>query len=116
MAQLIGQLGDTLAARSTRRGFLATLGKVALAGAALAAGIAATSGSVLAACTQCSPYCLEPCYNSDCPCGDTEDNLDAFCCFSGSGEQECIPCLTNGQLHCYAIIQVSGGCPHTPSP
>lgn len=121
MDRIVERLGDRLAARTSRRSFLARLGQAALALGAVAAGVGSTVAMATGYC--CSgtvPMCGTPCPSppSDCPCGLTEDFNHATCCKVGSQLYECIPCRNpNNTLNCYASGAIAGTtCPVGPPP
>jgi hypothetical protein len=108
MANPVRSIGEHLEGRSSRRGFLALVGKVALAGGAVLAGLG--GGAALAAgCGQCP----SPCCQSG--CGMDED-VYVGCCHNANGYYETRACVNPlyGNVDCYYVFATTAGCPQVP--
>lgn len=77
MADMINRLAETLAARSSRRGFIKTLGKITAVAAALAAGAFITAKPALADILECCTG--HACDTQSCPSG-TQVSYQWVCC------------------------------------
>lgn len=113
MNRFIGKLSDSLATQSSRRGFLTTIGKIALGAGGAVAGIG--SGAQALAATCCNPACN---YGNNTTCPPWNCPGLTFCCGSGEqhyGCQACLYCNTQ-QVACYATYWGPGSiCPSLPS-
>lgn len=103
MTRIIETISDRLAARSSRRGFLAKLGQVSAAGVAVIVGIQ-TESAHAANC----PCGGNVCAGNVCPSGTMEDSTQDFCCGSDCHIFSCTPCVTRigGPATCY--VQTGG--------
>lgn len=109
MANLVRVIGEHLEERSSRRGFLAMVGKVALAGGAVLAGLG-NSGVLAATCGQApSPVCKTG-------CGMDED-VYVGCCHNANGYYETRACVSPiyGNVDCYYVFATTAGCPQVPA-
>lgn len=111
MSNPVRVIGEQLEERSSRRGFLARVGKVALAGGAVLAGLG--GGAALAAgCGQCPLPCCNP------PaCGPSEMDVYVGCCRNANGYYETRACVSafTGQVDCYYVFATTAGCPQVPA-
>src|ERR1700694_3788861 len=101
MSRIVNQLSQRLATNSTSRGFLATLGKVALGAAALSVGSNLTTASAGPPPPD-SGCCVGTNCNSsnNCPGGCPYNNYTWVCCDSGGTYLDCHDCFT--QPNCTA--------------
>lgn len=99
-------LGSRLAENSSRRGFLAKLGKVTLASAAVLAGLGLKEAH--AGCGDCPSPC--------CPGGCGGDTVVYYgCCRHGPEYYVTVECLLmDGSLDCYMTYDTYTGCPNLP--
>lgn len=103
-------LGDRLAEKTSRSGFFAKMGTLALAGGALVAGLG--QKEAYAACGTCFSPCCGVGY-TQCPPGTFEKFLG--CCRLGNNYYTSYECdqWLNGPLVCYIDVP-SQGCPQVP--
>jgi hypothetical protein len=110
MSNPVEAISSRMARRSSRRGFLATLGKAALFGGAILAGLGVTKA--YAACGDCpSPCCPTESCNQV-----SENDTYVGCCDGPSGWFETRACVNKvgGYVDCYYVFQSTANCPHTP--
>lgn len=115
MDRLIERLSDTLATGSSRRGFLRTFGKVALAGGALLAGVGVTAVEAQGSeCCGSAPQCD---YGSNNACAPWNCLGADYCCKSGGYYYTCAPCYYCGTttITCYEVAGPTGLCEYGPS-
>lgn len=114
MDQFIGRLSDDVANRSSRRGFLGTVVKVALGSAAVVAGMGGLSSALASQC--CGALCGYG-NGGQCPPWNTEGQ--GYCCHNLDGYYGCAPCYYNGTTQVACSIQYSGPsgtCAFSPAP
>jgi hypothetical protein len=118
MSSLVRALSSQVAAKSSRQGFLAMIGKAAMVGGAIIAGLGV--GDAFA----CGPSC------GDCPCPccsqhsclPPDSDVYVSCCKTGNTWYETRKCLLpDGSLNCYYSFQSIANCPRlregvTPAP
>jgi hypothetical protein len=110
--KLVERMSESLAARSSRRGFLSAVGKVVLGAGAFAAGAGGLSFAVASNC--CTLLC--PGNPDTCPAGLCEDSADDYCCHASDGYYTCSPCVncTTRVAMCYTWTGPRVRCPLTP--
>jgi hypothetical protein len=105
MSDIIDRVTERVTQRHSRKGFLGTMGKVAIGATAVLTGGAAalvTVGTAAADCCGISNYC-----SGGCPSG-TNVQTTSYCCPSpgcGSKYSACISCL-----YCLSIGPPPSGC------
>lgn len=106
MKNVINVMGSQLTRGTSRRGFIGTIGKVALGAGALAAGVELTTNSASAGVCCPQPYC-----NTCFPAGQDGWCAEATCCVSGSGlVYQCEQCFHYGIFAC-TVVTTGGYCP-----
>jgi anaerobic selenocysteine-containing dehydrogenase len=114
MANPVRIIGEQLAIGSSRRDFLALLGKAALAMGAILAGLG--SSAAYASCGQTcpTPTCCSQCWCQYYSCGNGQD-IYIGCCQGPNGWFETRACADiSGQIYCYYVIQTTAHCPNQP--
>lgn len=104
MHEIIKQLSERLAARSSRRGFFAMMGKAALGAAAVV-----TGQSLFAQVAEAAPKCcttghatLGVCPTTSCPPG-TYQHYTWFCHNDGGTRYTCHDCYSSTTQHLYCV-------------
>lgn len=105
-------LEERLSDTSSRGGFLATLGKLALLGGAALAGLRAQNAFATCGPSDCVYHGLD--YGHACP--PLAIDSYAGCCVSGGQYYETRVCTGGGAVECYYAIASGPGCPNAPAP
>ncbi len=106
MQNILKRLGEEASEQSSRKGFLGTVAKAAIA--LTTAGLALSTASERAAASGAPLYCCTdtPCTNNVCPAGDGVA-WEWYCCdYSSCYKYRCIDCYTNNGLGVYDCTQV----------